>query len=309
MKKNIEKRRMTYVYPKFDGRDFIFFRLGGCGLGNLLLIYARAIVYAEKYSYNLIWPSWVGIMPKIIFSSNKDKRLYFNIFKNNYNYISGIKKIMVLLLKKRLNESNDCLKNELNDKIIVVKGLGDGFEQIKYDYKFVKNNIINILNKNQKGVLSYKFCKHIAVHVRLGDFKKSNVKELLNGGRNVSIPIEWYVKIINDIRRIVGENIPVLIYSDGSDSELKPLTNLENAKRITFKSSIGDIIGISNSTIFISSRSSFSNWGRYLGRMSTVIFPDNNQEFILTPEEEGVEIEAYDEIPKLYHEHIKKLFK
>ena len=34
---------MKYVYPKFDGIDLYFFRLGGSGLGNLLYPFFRIV--------------------------------------------------------------------------------------------------------------------------------------------------------------------------------------------------------------------------------------------------------------------------
>ena len=39
---------MKYVYPKFDGIDLYFVRLGGSGLGNLLYPFFQALVYAKK---------------------------------------------------------------------------------------------------------------------------------------------------------------------------------------------------------------------------------------------------------------------
>ena len=47
---------MKYVYPKFDGIDLIFFRIGGSGLGNLLYPFFRSLVYSKKENLEVISP-------------------------------------------------------------------------------------------------------------------------------------------------------------------------------------------------------------------------------------------------------------
>ena len=69
---------------------------------------------------------------------------------------------------------------------------------------------------------------------------------------------------------------------------------MENVERITFGSAIADILALANAGIFVASGSSFSMWARYLGRMTTVMFPNQVKQKILQSNDYGREIVALD---------------
>src|SRR5208337_4075978 len=48
----------VYVYPQLHGVDLVFLRIGGVGLGNLLFPFARAVIFAKRYGFRLIAPTW-----------------------------------------------------------------------------------------------------------------------------------------------------------------------------------------------------------------------------------------------------------
>ena len=99
------RKSKKYIYPKVGRRDFLGFRIGGAGLGNLLFTYAEALVLSKKYEIDLIWPTW-GTIPltrnDFIFWKGRDKRSYFNIFENNSKYIDGFEKAKILLTNKKI---------------------------------------------------------------------------------------------------------------------------------------------------------------------------------------------------------------
>lgn len=300
---------MNYVYAKLSKYDLRVVRIGGAGLGNILFPYARAVVFAKKNNCQVIWPTWFSIKIGPLIRNEIDKRFYNDLFENNSNYIDGLKKVQYLLTKQILKEDSKKNIDKLNEKIIEFTGFDTWFEEIKYDSKLVYDDLVSNLQNHNKRCLYFDFSNSISVHVRLGDFGKVSEKEIKEGRNNSRLPINWYVDMINQIRKILGNNIKVYIFSDGTDEELKDILDLENVERITFGSSIADIIALSRSKLFIASGSTFSAWARYLGRMSTITYTNQLKRCILTELDDTFEVEVDKIIPNDLHEQIRKIYK
>ena len=96
--------RKIYIYPKFSKYEFFGFRIGGNGLGNLLFIFARAVIYAKKYQVELINPTWRSIKLGTILRGERDARTYSDLFDKPIG-ISGIKKFFLLFFAKKYPEN------------------------------------------------------------------------------------------------------------------------------------------------------------------------------------------------------------
>ena len=97
---------MIYVYPHFTpGIDLGFVRLGGPGLGNLLIFYAQAIIYAHEHDCKIIHPTWPSIKLGPYIRHERDKRFYGDLFTNNTGEISGLQKSRLLLFSRKINAS------------------------------------------------------------------------------------------------------------------------------------------------------------------------------------------------------------
>ena len=59
---------------------------------------------------------------------------------------------------------------------------------------------------------------------------------------------------------------------------------------------IADILALSRAKLLVASGSSFSMWARYLGRMTTIMFPNQVKQKILTEKDSAREIVALEEI-------------
>lgn len=289
---------MIYIYPKFSKYEFMGVRLGGAGLGNLLFMWSRAIIAAKEHNCEVLWPTWASIKVGPWIRHEADKRFYGDLFRNR-TMIGGIKKYKALALNHKIY----CKKYEqinwenVKDKDLIICtgfGLGPGELQMNFDglheYRDVLAETItgNLASKGKKA-LSFDADKSINVHVRLGDFS-SNVQALDEGKNNTRIQISWYVATVNKIRDAAGYNIPVNVFSDGTDEELRDLLALPNVRRVTFGNSIGDIIGLSKAPLMIASGSSFSMWARFLGKCSSISYPNQMKDKALN-EGEGFEIE------------------
>jgi hypothetical protein len=128
--------------------------LGHCGLGNMLLPWARCYIYSKKNNIPMISPTWTKIRIGPYIRREKDKRNYQFLFSNK-GYIIGIEKLYYLLFFKKVDECNKVLeKNKYNlfkRKIICFKGLGEGFKPVKgknkeilKEKKYPKNSLVYI---------------------------------------------------------------------------------------------------------------------------------------------------------------------
>lgn len=233
---------LKFIYPKLNAnRDLLFFRLGGSGLANCLFTYAMAIKLAHETNASIISPTWTKFSPGTYIRKERDKRVYRNLFISD-DEISGISKFMKILGKE----------------YHVVEGMGSYFEGLIDDADYISQYIISHINPDCKtDVDSYDFTKCIAVHIRLGDYPVEH-----------RTPIDWYrSKILS-----MGADYRYLIFSDGSDAELKDLFDLPNIQRVFFGNAISDIYAISKCCYLIGSDSTFSGWGAFLGQVPCVFY-------------------------------------
>lgn len=236
----------------------------------MLFPWARAIVYAHLNHYKVISPTWPQIKIGTILRKERDKRTYHKIFKNNDNFISGNKRIFCLLINKRIKENN-CLSAK-NGDIIEFYGMQGLFKEILHNHKIVYENLLLSISEENKSGLNFNFDNSVSIHIRLGDFKESNL-QLESGSNNVRIPISWYISILKIVRCKYGEDIKAYIFSDGSDEELKDILSIKGCMRLNFGTAMADLLALSRSELLIASGSTFSMWASYLGRMPVIWYP------------------------------------
>lgn len=299
---------MNYVYPKLSEHDLGVVRIGGAGLGNILFTYARALVYARDHEVQLIWPTWPSIKIGPILRREKDKRFYADLFQNNEGAVGGLRRLWLLMRCPHIPEADKELLEEREDVIVDFEGFEGCFSDILYDYAFVRENIQGILKDKNRKVLEFDFGDSIGIHVRLGDFARVSEKELAEGRHDSALPIRWYVQILRQLREAAGRSLRAYVFSDGNDEELAELLQMPDVERLTFGSSIADILGLSRTKMLIASGSSFSMWARYLGRQSCICYANQIKQKILTPEEDNFELETDGELPEWTKERIREIF-
>lgn len=297
--------KMKYVYPKLSRFDLCLFRIGGAGLGNLLFVYGRALAFAKKNGYEMIWPTWPSLKIGPWIRHELDKRTYVGMFRNRTHYISGLKKAWLLVIKRKVDESN-IYCNESESEIVVFKKFIGNFDSIRDDFDLICSDLIT--NMRDQSVLNFDFSDSVVIHVRLGDFSKATTQQLKEGKHDCRLPIEWYCNMLRQVREAAQRSIKAYIFSDGSDEELKILLDMPNTERITFGNAINDIIALSRAPMMIASGSSFSMWARYLGRHSVICYINQIKEKILTKKESAFEIEVEDRLTEDDRRKIHELY-
>lgn len=278
-----------YVRIKFSNLDFIDFRFGGPGLGNLLFIWARAIVYADKFNLPVLSPNWRTFKIGTYLRLEKDKRNYRNLFINDG--IKGFKKYLVQLYSIQQIQ-NSKIKSFLHiPEVIIFSGMKNQMTDIINDHVLVKKTLYSILSEDVIKLIDLNNPISIGVHIRFGDFQPENEDHLRLGKTNTRIPMNWYITQINKLKQKFGNNIHFKIFSDGSIDELSQVLSIENVRLVQGGNALSDLISLSRSKLIISSNSTFSLWASYLGRCHTIWFPGTKRFDLFSDNEPCMEFE------------------
>lgn len=276
----------TYVYPKLPAiRTFSFFRIGGSGLANCMFVAARAKVLAEKYNLEYINPTWLNISIGTYFRGEKDKRHYNNIFRNEG--VSGLKKVTLLITHRKTRS----ISNLSSSSIFIEEGLKDYFLPLIPYQKMLKDWFFQ-LSKIQ--LVDEEFTHSIGIHIRLSDF----ISEYRT-------PIEWYITKINQIRFLFPSRFKFLLFSDGSDEELRDILALDEVQRCFLGNAFGDIMGMSKCLLLLGSDSTFSGWGAFFGQKPSLF---NNKHYgrIMIDEKNEIILKINEELPEFLIDYLRK---
>lgn len=278
---------MIYSYAKLSEVDLGLLRIGGTGLGNLLLTWAEFAVGTGKYGLIPIAPTWPQFKLGPLARNESDKRFYRDLFVKAPGEVGGIKKLQLLSTLPRIPAADfangSCPRPLANGRGVLVEfdNAGALFGRILEDHALVRSELLRITRAKHKIGLEHDFRHSISVHIRLGDFR----------AESLGTPISWYASAITEVRRAIGSDLPVYVFSDGNDAELQPVLGIPGTKRLGFGSSIADLWALSSANILIASGgSTFSKWAAYLGRMP-VVYPPGTLYQKLYPENPAAEVE------------------
>ena len=278
-----------YVRIEFTKWDFFDLRFGSTGLGNLLFVWARAIVYADKLNLPVLSPNWRTFTIGPYLRHEKDKRNYKNLFINDG--IKGYKKYLIQLYSIKQIQ-NSKIRVFLNiPEVIIFYGLKNQMTHLINHHVLVKKKLINILSKDVIKLIGQNNSIFIGVHIRCGDFQPENEDHLRSGRTITRIPMNWYITQIKKLKQKFGNNICFKIFSDGHIDELSKVLSIENVTLVEGGNALSDLISLSRSKIIISSNSTFSLWASYLGRCHTIWFPGTKRFDLFNDNESCLEFE------------------
>lgn len=237
------------------------------GLGNKLFVWAHAWIFSQKTKIPLIVFGWSRFQLAPIIKGF-DFRLYLNYFKN-VNKISWLNWLKAKIYFEKIVEPNfDVIVDKKNVvySFNKVPHWADYFKYIKPYRNEIRQAILDMCTI--KRIKELKSCLEpvICVNVRMGDFRCLAIGESFDQVGCVQAPLEYFIKLVYDIRKIHGSNLPVTLVSDGKPDLLKELLNLPFVKMGPKNSKIVDILMMAQSKILITAPgSTFSLWGGFLG--------------------------------------------
>jgi hypothetical protein len=309
----MEKKILFLVYPQ----------LPKAGLGNMLLIWARAILFAHINSFPIVAPGWGKFVIGPYLRGERDKR-YYGIFFNYKNYVSRFKYLLLLFKKKYFYYEPKISQIEVSDlepkancHIFTFNQSphwSDYFVDLKDHQSLIKQQLLATIKPSVLAEILQRPAPEIGIHVRMGDFRILKPDDDFTKLGGVRTPFSWFIRVINCIRGIAGYDVSVTIFSDGYNHELSELLQLPQVSRATPASALSDMLTLSRSKLLItSSGSTFSSWASYLGQCPTIwhpahfhagVFPNNLSKSVF---EGGFDPESM-QMPDLLTRNIKLAF-
>jgi hypothetical protein len=257
--------------------------IGRFGLGHSLLAWARCVIWCEQTGAKMLAPIW--LRPRIgpYLRNERDKREYFKLFHSGAA-IDFPKRELLLLASKKIRcvdgfFSDDIFDEQFvdshkNSRLPVVvqfeNSIADNeskhFDEVLGHHALLKRNLLTITRRRYQPV-GFAVGK-IAIHVRLGDFEQPEIGDEITTNRR--LPIEWYCEALQMLRTQLAADVPAVIFSDGSDADLKPLLAYASVERAPKNEAVTDMLSISEAGVLIASVSGFSHWGAFLGQVPTI---------------------------------------
>jgi hypothetical protein len=257
------------------------------GLGNRLMPWARACVYAQAHGLAMLAPQWSQLKIGPLLRGEKDLRLYHNLFQRHPQHIGGLKAAWLKRSAAPLPEPEDLTQPPApNGKsgVFVFSEERDHFRRLNGWHEFLGRELQTITRRQWLDRAAAWGDIPIGMHIRRGDFRApADESQLLQTG-HLQVPLKWFGETVKAIRRAVGQNVRAVFTSDGTEEEMRELLEIENVERADTGSAIGDLLLLSKSRVFLASGSSFSAWASFLGQMPTATHPGQSVLwFQLTP--------------------------
>jgi hypothetical protein len=255
----------------------------------------------------MLAPSWLHLQHRIgpVLRREHDNRQYHRLFQFP-NYVTGLRRLQLLAFCPRVQAEHldqlDVLRSQKSQLVVFKNKMQLNEETYYSEIVGHGDEILKALVDMTKPVYrpTPTSVKHIAVHVRMGDFNAHvSIDALRSGVKNSSIPLSWYCDIVATLHRELGD-FPVIVYSDGTDEALASLLQLPGVSRSPKQASVTDLLAMAQAQLVVSSGSGFSKMGAYLANAPRICF--RGQRFVrvlgpadnldLEPEcESGVELE------------------
>lgn len=247
------------------------------GLGNKLIVWARALVFSKKYGLKLYVSGWSELKIGPYLRGERVKRNYKGYFRE-VNRPNILNKFFLLnfypvILDPDIEEyTPDC-----KSKVYLFKTLPSQesyFKGLRGHEKEIKAAFEDILGRDCLRALESTKLPIVGVHVRRGDFREPAAGQILGASDNLRIPITYYVDAINYLRRYTNKDLPVTVFTDGYEHEVRELLDLPNTSIAEINMDLVDLILLSKAKYIITSLgSTFSYWASFLSNAHIINHP------------------------------------
>jgi hypothetical protein len=259
-------------------KEKVYIKFPKTGLGNMMLVWARAVVFAHLNNLPIVTSSWWGFHWGALLRRENKSRFYLGYFTESSMCKQLLVKLQSKLLQVELDPPVALLSSYATrkSKIYVFNTVvtdNDLFGSLRNHEALIKSSLTNLLTAKMKLKLEQFEVPFIGVHIRRGDFKLGNQ----------TTPLHYFIEIINTIRSAVLEDAPVTVFSDADESELQEILSIPNVKLAENKPDILDILLLSKSKYIVLSRSStFGYWAAFLSN-ALVIRPFDDWQAMIKP--------------------------
>lgn len=244
----------------------------------------KACVFARLNNLPLIVTGYQTLKIGPYLRREKSKRDYSRYFDFQKGLVGAwIDHLKVRRLKKRMTiveapdlvRLDDTGKNKLYNFTAKIHWR-DFFSGLKEHRPLVIDLFWKLLRDEIREELDRIPAPFIGVHVRMGDFRKLKPAEKFRSVGGVRTPEQYFIDIINAIRKAGGRDFPVTVFTDGYRHELPDLFRLPRISMAEDNKDIIDMLLLSRSKIIVASAgSTFSYWSGFLSDAPLIMHPDH----------------------------------
>lgn len=245
------------------------------GLGNKLFVISHALIFRKLTGSKIYFIKHFELKIGPYIRNEKNKRRYQNYFSFKSYYFSA----SYWLLKKENIITEPIFNSNYNGhENFIFKELPHWtsfFEKIRPYRDLCKIELFNALSEQNKIRINSLDIIDVAIHIRLGDFKKLNEYDDFSKVGATRTPKEYF---LDNIKKIKASHPSFVfhIFTDGYESELDWILGEENIFLIKSINDIVDLYQMSKSKILITSAgSTYSYWAGFLGECQIIQHPDH----------------------------------
>jgi hypothetical protein len=245
----------------------------------------KACVFAHINQLPLVVTNYHQVKVGVYLRGEKSKRNYNQCFRFQKNVAGALlDKINIYFKRKAFNVVEEPLleiipgiaQNKTIYTFNAIPHWSDYFQGLKEQRPLVIDLFYQLLVPGIKKQLDSLDAPYIGVHIRMGDFRKLMPGDVFSKLGGVRTPEDYFVEVIEKLRAIYGNNVPVAVFTDGYRNEFKKISCLPHLRFIEGNSDMVDLLLLSRSKVIVTSASStFGYWSGFLSDAPIIIHPDH----------------------------------
>ena len=243
------------------------------GLANRLLVWAKAISFADDQGYRVIPVGWAKTNIGPWLRGEREKRIYWSAFRRSLGVGDAAKMTFDYIRRSIVLNPNSTIRST---GTILFNQIPIGprfFEGVTCSPQRFRDEITRLLSPKIKETIVKSEVSDIALHIRRGDFIAQDDARFSLGGPYCQLPIAYYRDAIQTIRSLRPELHSVMIFSDGHDFELQSLLEIPGVRRAPLQDAIVDLMLLSRSRVIVTSPwSTFSYVAGFLSSADVIRF-------------------------------------
>lgn len=254
-------------------RSCVHADLPRAGLGNKLLVWARALVFSHLNDLPLFVSNWAEVKIGPFLRDEKSKRQYWGYFvKTNQ---PSILRRLEFAMSKCVDDPHLRCVAESEEKLLYVfremPSWPDYFKDLREFRSLIRDRFYQNVSPKYLSLAQRQEAPVIGVHVRRSDFREPVAGEAIGNTCNQRTTLDYYIRTVQAIRDIQGTQLPVTVFTDGREDEIADLLSLPGVKIVEKNPDIVDLLLLSRSRyIVVSPGSTFSYWAAFVSDASVI---------------------------------------
>lgn len=261
-------KSLQIALPLVEGR--------GAGLGNEMIVWAKAFIAGQILGLAVEHPAW-GLNQRRYdryFGTSRSDWIRHRALKAGLPFFrfddaARLRHGGALEPALRAFAAEHGLPRR-GPYVLGVHGMGGGFAPLAPAREFLRAQLLgtrgtlrNLYDLDRRAGSDR---LRIGLHVRRGDFQSLSAQQSYRGRFNVTVPLDWYVRVATGLSHALGDRISIVVVSDANEAELTPLTRAVPC-HLTVQQrdrDVSDLLALASCDFLLCSISSYSLWAAFL---------------------------------------------